>query len=185
MRFKKLVGEKCYLSPIDLEDVAQYAEWLNSEEVFKFLLVGTSVISLDAEKEALLRLSKEQVYGIIDKKTDTLIGNVGLVSLDHIHKTAELGIFIGRKEYWGKGFGTEALRLLVDYSFRILGLENIMLKVFDYNERARRSYEKVGFRKIGERRRSHYYDNERHNEIYMDIVREDFYGERGTGKADV
>ena len=183
MRFKKMIGEKCFLSPIDIDDAAQYAEWLNSEEVFKYLLVGTSVISLDAEKEALLRLSKEHVYRIVDRETDRLIGNVGLVSINHIHRTAELGIFIGRKEYWGKGYGTEALRLLVDYSFRILGLENIMLKVFDYNERARKSYEKVGFKRIGERRNSHYYNNERHNEVYMDIVKEDFY-QKGQGKKE-
>jgi RimJ/RimL family protein N-acetyltransferase len=170
-----MIGKICYLAPIDLDDINLYTEWLNSEEVFKYLLVGTSIISIEAEKEALLRLSKEHVYGIIEKENDSLIGNVGLVSINHIHKTAEVGIFIGRKEYWGKGYGTEALRLLVDYSFRVLGIENIMLRTYDYNIRAQKSYEKVGFKKMGIRRRSHYYNNERHNEIYMDIIKEDFY----------
>lgn len=175
MRIKKMIGEKCYLSPINLEDVQLYMEWLNNEEVFQYLLVGTSVISYEIEKEALLRLSKEHVYGIIDKESHMLIGNVGLLNLNHIHKTSEVGIFIGNTDYWGKGYGTEALRLIVDYGFRILGLENIMLNVFENNERAIRSYEKVGFKKIGIRRRSHYFNLERHNEIYMDIVKEDFY----------
>jgi RimJ/RimL family protein N-acetyltransferase len=177
MHFKKMIGEKCYLSPIDLEDTNLYAEWLNSEEVFQYLLVGTSIVSYESEKEILLRLSKEHVYGIIENENNTLIGNVGLVSVNHIHKTAEVGIFIGRKEYWGKGYGTEALKLLIDYSFRILGIENIMLKVFDYNVRAKKCYEKVGFKVIGERRKAHYYNNERHNDIYMDIIKEDFYKE--------
>ena len=175
MYFKKMIGEKCYLSPIDLDDAPKYAEWLNSEEVFKFLLAGPNVISLESEKEALLKLSKEHVYGIIDKENGILIGNIGLLNLNHLHKTSEVGIFIGRKEYWGRGYGTEALKLLMDYAFKVLGLENIMLRVFEYNERARKSYEKVGFKKIGVRRSSHYYDNKRHDEIYMDIVKRDFY----------
>jgi len=175
MHYRKMIGEKCYLSPIDLDDLPKYMEWLNSEELFKYLLVGTSVISTETEKEALIRLSKEHVYGIIEKEKNQLIGNVGLVSINHIHKSAELGIFIENKYYQNNGYGTEALRLLVDYAFRILGIENIMLRVFDYNERAKKSYEKVGFKKIGVRRHSHYYNNERHNEIYMDIVKEDFY----------
>jgi len=85
MHIKKIVGDKCYLSPIDLEDTNLYLEWLNNEDVYKYLLVGTSVLTYETEKEALIRLSKEHVYGIIDKETDTLIGNVGLMSLNHIH----------------------------------------------------------------------------------------------------
>jgi len=154
MRVKKMIGEKCYLSPLDVEDINQYVKWLNSEDVFRYLLVGTSVISYETEKEALLRLSEEHVCGIIDKENDVLIGN---------------------KEYWGKGYGTEALRLLVDYAFRVLGIENILIRTFEYSERARKSYEKVGFQYIGVRRKSHYYDNARHNEIYMDILKENFY----------
>jgi len=175
MHIKKMIGDKCYLSPIDLEDTNLYLEWLNTEEVYKYLLVGTSVLTYETEKEALVRLSKEHVYGIIDKETDTLIGNVGLMNVNHIHKTAEVGIFIGNQDYWGKGYGTEALRLLVDYAFRILGLENIILKTYDYNVRAQKSYKKVGFKVIGVRRSAHYYNNERHDDIYMDIVKEDFY----------
>ncbi|MHB8132338.1 MAG: hypothetical protein ACYDEX_25580, partial [Mobilitalea sp.] len=61
MYFKKMVGEKCYLSPIDIEDAYKYAEWLNSEEIFKYLIAGPNVISLESEKEVLLKLSKEHV----------------------------------------------------------------------------------------------------------------------------
>ena len=173
-----MIGQKCYLPPVDINDVDLYAEWLNSEEVYKYLLAGTGVLSYDVEKEALIRLSKEHVYGIIENEHDTLIGNVGLINVNHIHKTSEIGIFIGRKEYWGKGYGTEALWLLIDYAFRVLGLENIMLKVYDFNLRAQKSYEKVGFKVMGRRRNSHYYDNRRNDEIYMDIVKSDFYMEK-------
>jgi RimJ/RimL family protein N-acetyltransferase len=175
MRVRKMIGEKCYLSPIDLDDTNQYLEWLNSEEIFQYLLVGTHVLSYETEKEALLRLSKEHVYGIIEKDNDTLIGNVGLININHIHKTSEIGIFIGNTDFWGKEYGTEALELLIDYGFRVLGLENIMLRVFEYNERARKRYEKVGFKVIGTRRKSHYYNLKRHNEIYMDILPEEYY----------
>lgn len=175
MYLKKMIGDKCYLAPIDVNDTEQYAVWLNDMEITKYLLIGTGVVSMEGEREALAQLSKEHVYGIVDKEKGILIGNVGLSNLNHIHKTAEIGIFIGNKEYWGKGYGTEAMSLLIDYSFKILGLENIILKVFSFNARARRSYEKVGFRRIGERRKAHYFNNERHDVTYMDIVKDDFY----------
>ena len=175
MYVKKMIGEKCYLSPIDLEDINQYIEWFNTEEIFQYLLAGTNMVSYETEKELLIKMSKEHIYAIIDKKHDCLLGNAGLISINHVEKTSEIAIFIGNRNYWGIGYGTEALKLLVDYAFRILGLENIMLRVFDYNKRAIKCYEKAGFKKIGERRISHYYNNERHNEIFMDIIKTDFY----------
>ncbi|MDD4031427.1 MAG: GNAT family protein [Bacteroidales bacterium] len=175
MYFKKLVGEKCYLSPIDTNDYEQYVAWLNDEEVTRNLTLAPMVISVENEKEILSRLAKDHNYGIIDKKTDKLIGNAGFVSIDHIHKTAEVGIFIGDKKFWEKGYGTEALSLLIDYAYRVLNLHNIMLRVYAYNERAIACYTKIGFRKIGELREAHRYEFKNHNIIFMDILPRDFY----------
>ncbi len=176
MHFRKMVGEKCYLSPIDVDDARLYVEWLNNPEVTRFLTLSSQVVSMESEREILTKLAKEQNYGIIDIETDSLLGNAGLFSIDHVHRTAEAGIFIGNQEYWGRGYGTEAMSLLVEYGFRVLNLHNIMLRVYDFNERAIRSYEKSGFRKFGERREAHVSDMKAHNVIYMDILPGDFFG---------
>ena len=175
MYFKKLIGEKCYLSPLDINDVEQYVTWLNDSEVTCNLTLATAVISLENEKDILARLTKDHNYGIIDKETNKLIGNVGFVAINNMHRKAEIGIFIGNKEYWSKGYGYEALFLLIDYGYRVLNLNNIMLRVYSYNKRAIACYEKVGFKKIGEIRETHIYNLEKHNEILMDLLPEDFY----------
>ena len=62
MYFEKMIGEKCYLSPIDIDDAPKYAEWLNSEEVFRFLLAGPNVISQESEDEIYMDIVKEDFY---------------------------------------------------------------------------------------------------------------------------
>jgi len=175
MYFKKLIGKKCYLSPIDTNDAAKFTEWLNDMEVMVTLQLYGSVINLENERAFLDTLSKEHNYSIIDIKKEELIGNCGFLDIDHVNQTAETGIFIGNKTYWNKGYGTEALSLLIDYGFKALNLHNIMLRVFDYNNGAIKCYEKVGFKLIGKRREALHRNLGKHDIIYMDIVPDEFY----------
>lgn len=147
MYIRKLIGTKCYLSPLNLEDAEQYTVWLNDMEVTENLQLISSVISIDGEKELLKKLAQEHNYGIVDITTNQLIGNVGFVDINHLHRTAEIGIFIGDKSYWGNGYGQEALSLLLDYAFKKLNLHSILLRVYDFNQRAIACYEKTGFKK--------------------------------------
>ena len=130
MYFKKLIGRKCYLSPMDVNDAEKYTEWLNDLEITSYLDGYHSVINAETEKEFLEKLSKEHNYSIIDKETNELIGGCGFTALDHLNRTAETGIFIGNKNYWNKGYGTESLQLLLDYGFEALNLHNVMLRVY-------------------------------------------------------
>ena len=175
MYFKKLVGKKCYLSPIDINDAGIYAEWLNDLEVTSNLTLYGSVINTETERSFLERLSREHNYSIIDMGTDKLIGTCGFVEVDHLNQKAETGIFIGDRNYWNKGYGTESLRLLLDYGFRALNLHNVMLKAYAFNERAIKTYEKIGFKIIGKRREALKRGNEMFDDIYMDILPGDFY----------
>jgi len=175
MYFKKLVGKKCYLSPMDIDDAEKYTEWLNDFELTSNLILYNSVINIETEKEFLEKLSKDHNYSIIDKETNELIGNCGFVELDHLNQTSEIGIFIGNKNYWNKGYGTEALVLLLDYGFKALNLHNVMLKVYSFNERAIKSYEKVGFKIIGRRREALKRGIKTHDIIYMDLLYKEFY----------
>lgn len=175
MYFKKMSGERCYLSPIDLDDAPKYAAWLNDPEVTEGLSLAAAVVTLSGEREALARLAKEHNYAIVDAASDELLGNVGLMDVDHLHRTAEIGLFIGDKRFWGKGYGREAMGLLIDYAYARLNLNNLMLRVYAFNERAVRCYEALGFKKVGELREALTVRRKAHNVILMDLLPEDFY----------
>jgi len=176
MYFKKLAGKKCYLAPIDVNDVEKYTEWLNDPEVTKYLVIYPHIISIENEKGFLEQLSKEHTYSIVDNSTNGLIGNCGFVDIDHINQAGEVGIFIGDKNYWNKGYGREALSLLLDYGFKALNLHNISLRLYSFNERAKKAYEKIGFKVIGKKREALLRGKERHDIILMDILYDEFKG---------
>jgi RimJ/RimL family protein N-acetyltransferase len=174
--FKKLIGKKCYLSPIRMEDAGIYAKWFNDMETVLYVQPHPNVINLEKEKEFIENQLKSSapIFGIIDNKTDKIIGNTSLMDINHINGTAMFGIVIGEKEYWSKGFGTEATKLILDYGFNILNLHNIMLGVFDFNKRAIASYKKIGFKEIGKRRGDRLIAGKRYDTIFMDILAEEF-----------
>jgi RimJ/RimL family protein N-acetyltransferase len=178
MYYKKLVGKKCYLSPIDLNDAEKYTEWLNDLEVIANLgPLYSGIINVEGEKEVLKDLSQKHNYSIVDIETNELIGNCGFLEIDNVNQIAEIGIFIGNKSFWNKGYGTEAMTLLVDYGFKALNLYNILLRVCSFNERAIKCYEKTGFKIIGKRREALRRGDKKFDAIFMDILPDEFYKE--------
>ena len=101
-----------------------------------------------------------------------------------MYGTATVGIFIGEEENRNKGYGTEALKLLIGYGFDYLNLNNIMLTVYSFNEGAINCYKKVGFKEFGKRRKAVMLKNKRYDIIYMDIIREEYYKEWDNGKSN-
>ena len=85
-----------------------------------------------------------------------------------------MGIHIGERDFWGKGYGTDALRVLLHYGFDELNLQRVSLSVLEGNARAMRSYEKCGFRLEGRERQAWAYDGRRWDEIYMGLLREEW-----------
>jgi len=176
MYFKKLVGKKCYLSPMDVNDAEKYTEWLNDLEVSTGLgQVYEGILNVESEKEILKDLSQKHNYSVIDIETNELIGSCGFSVIDNLNQTAENGIFIGNKKFWDKGYGTEAMILLMDYGFKALNLHNVLLRVFSFNERAIKCYEKIGFKTIGKRREALKRGDKIYDIIYMDILYDEFY----------
>jgi len=173
--YRKLSGDLCYLSPICLEDAPRYVEWLNDPEVSVNLLNAHQIISLPGERDWIERAARQnEVFAIVDSATDQLIGNCGLHNVNHVDGIAECGIFIGDKAYWNRGYGTEALSLLLDFAFNLQNLRNVKLDVYEFNQRAIRCYEKCGFKQIGRRRKARTIGGSHYDVIYMDIIAEEF-----------
>ncbi len=174
MHFRKIVGEKVYLSPRSLEDAEKYAKWLNNYEIAKYVQNYTNVISLESEIEYLKQNSDGYHFAIVDNKTDELIGTISLEHVNNIDRTAELGIFIGEENHLSKGYGSEAIMLLLDFGFNYLNLNNIMLRVYSFNIRAQKAYKKCGFKEFGVWPNSRYAEGKYHDIIYMYITKDDF-----------
>lgn len=175
--YKKLIGERIYLSPRSLEDAEKYVEWLNDFKTTDYLGRSNQIVTIEGEKKYLeSTMEEEAVFGIIDIKEDKLIGTLGLHKIDHFKRTATLGIFIGDKEYREKGYGTEAIRLILDYGFNYLNLNNIKLDLMEFNERALACYKKCGFKEYGRRRKCQFINGKYYDTIEMDILAEEFTG---------
>jgi len=102
-----------------------------------------------------------------------LIGSCGFARLDHYHGRAELGIWL-RRESWGKGYGQDALRTLLRYAFRNLNLRSVWLSTLADDERAVGAYRKAGFREAGRLRDHTWFDGAFHDDLLMDVVREEW-----------
>ena len=174
--FKKIQGERIYLSPMSLEDAPKYAEWFNDRSNSDGLHYTCNLVGVENEREFIEDTYKKGKYNfaIVDSSTDELIGNCGLSHIDHIDRTAIIGIFIGDEKNRNKGFGTEALKLLISYGFDILNLHNISLGVFSFNERAIACYKKIGFKEYGRRHEAYFLDGKYHDIISMEILEQDY-----------
>jgi len=173
--FPKLRGDKVYLSPMNLDDLDTYTRWLNNLGTTVPLGQGAQVFSLTTEKEALEKLAREKhQFAIVERASDALLGNCGIFNVNHLSGTAEVGIFIGDEKRRGKGFGTDALLLLVSYGFKILNLHNIMLRTASFNARGMRCYEKAGFREFGRRTGALLVSGRRHDDVYMQVLAADW-----------
>ncbi len=171
-------GEKVQLAAIQREYLPKYVEWLNDWEVSQLLAPGIPYpLNIEDETEWFEERKKRKesfVFAILTLAENKLIGNCGLHNVDLKNRSAVFGIFIGDKNYWGKGYGTDATRTILRYGFEQLGLNRVELWVYDFNPRAIRAYEKAGFRREGVRRQGLYRNGAFHDEIMMGVLREEW-----------
>ncbi len=173
--FKKLLGERIYLSPRSSEDVEKFTEWLNDFETTDYIGRSSSIMTQEAEKAYLEQhINKEATFSIVTIKNNELIGSISIENIDHLKRIGTLGIFIGDKNYRNNGYGTEAIRLILDYGFNYLNLNNINLDLMEFNERALACYKKCGFKEYGRRRKCNFVNGKYYDTISMDILAEEF-----------
>ncbi len=131
-------------------------------------------IEKDMEKDS----SEAFQFSIHTLSDDTLIGYVTLHP-DWIQGDAWIGITIGERDYWGKGFGADAMRLIMQYGFLELNLRRMTLALHSYNERALKSYQKVGFKLEGVMRSDTLREGRRTHGLFMGILRAEWLSRQG------
>ena len=174
-------GKLVHLSAVDPEEMSKALSRWNRDSEYTRLL-NMSVRPLNSAKgiqkwmdEMIAETSpSEYFFTIRALNEDQLIGGMFLEVVDWSGRDSSVAIFIGEREYWGKGYGTDAMRLLLQYAFYELNLRRVSLGVFEYNPRAIRSYEKVGFCHEGRMRQYLNHEGQRWDIRFMGILREDW-----------
>ena len=173
-----IVGEKVAMGPIRRDLTHLFQMWSNDFEVRRFMgpMRPTSLESIE-DMYASIRKDENQSYFTVYEKSELRpIGNAGLEGIDHAHGTAEFFIEIGDKESWGKGYGTEVTRLVLEYGFTCLGLHNVFLRVHAANKRGIRAYQRAGFRMAGRLRQTRWRAGRVYDLLLMDCLATEFQG---------
>jgi diamine N-acetyltransferase len=173
-----VVGDRVALGPLRRDLAPAYARWVNSAEVREGLLdlgvdtPATTEAWVDEQvRKGVERPPSAANFTVYDRSDDEPVGTVGLFDISYVHSTAELGIAIGERR--GRGLGTEATRLALEWAFRTLGLHNVILGALAWNEGALRAYERAGFRRIGVRRGGAMSRGRRSDVVLMDAIPDD------------
>jgi RimJ/RimL family protein N-acetyltransferase len=178
-----IVGENLYLRGLEKSDLTgNMFQWANDAEVTHYMFMGgmpNTIEQLEEEYEQLIRSPKDVVFAVVDKESDTHIANVGLYCIEWIGRSAELRIVIGERDFWGRGYGTEATKLTVAYGFEKLNLNSVYLGVNAEHVGAIKAYQNAGFVREGTMRQYIYRNSRYYDAIRMSILREEYYSSRG------
>lgn len=170
-------GEKIALGPLRRDLIPLYHAWISNPHTNRFLLAGNSAMTLDEEiawYDSVIKRGNLAMYTIYELPTYRPIGNVDLHGIDLANRSAELGIMIGEAHARGRGMGTEAVRLMCDIGFHMLGLNSIHLLTFGWNMAGQKAYVKAGFKEIGRRREARWFDGRYWDDILYDLLRNEF-----------
>ncbi|MDO4548118.1 MAG: GNAT family protein [Clostridia bacterium] len=174
----RIQGEKITLREYRWEDLAEIRKWVVDSDTTRFL--GSNVFIKPQSWEQTENYLRNILDGdaganfvIADKESLAYLGQVNLMKIDSIARHAELGIVISR-ENQSKGYGREAVEMILKYGFEQLNLNRIYLTVDSANVRAIRVYDNVGFRHEGRLRENRYIDGQYHDTLIMGILRDEW-----------
>lgn len=173
------IGELIRLREYRREDIELAKEYVNKEEIRQYTEPGIPFLyTLHNEEQWYERISPhEQEYNFAIEALDTkkYIGGCGIHNLDYKNSKVDIGIFIGDEAYLNRGYGTEALKILVKFIFEQMNINKVKLEVYSFNIRAQRCYEKVGFKKEAVLKDEIFRNGKYHDIICMSIFKEDYF----------
>jgi RimJ/RimL family protein N-acetyltransferase len=174
-----IYGDRIALREYQLSDLDYMRRWVNDPEITNTLSDVFLFPHSKNETESFLSMmvegkSSAKSFVIADKDSLDYIGQIDLFKIDWKNRFALLAVVIGRKEYLGKGYGSEAIRILQRFAFEELNLNRIELEVYEYNERAYKCYLKCGFKEEGRYRKKIYRVGKYWDSICMSILRSEY-----------
>jgi len=176
-----IIGDGIRLRGIDREDLPLFVSWLNDPEVRRYLSLYAPLSNAQEEKwfEELANHSiAEQPYmvEVFNDQEWTAVGDISFINVDTQSRNAELGLFIGKQDFWGRGIGTKAISLMLNFGFQTLNFHRIYLRVFEPNKRGIHCYEKIGFKHEGKMREGYYLDGSYVDVLFMSILADEWRG---------
>lgn len=168
-------GRRVRLRAIEPSDLADYHRWLNDPEVIRYLTIYTPLSMLDEEAwYESVRDDPNQLAFAIETESGQHIGNLSLMNLNRKDRRAELGIVIGDKSQWGKGYAQDAIHTVLAFAFGEMNLNRVYLRVCAEHDRAISAYLKCGFVEEGRMREEMYAEGKYHDMLMMSILKREF-----------
>jgi RimJ/RimL family protein N-acetyltransferase len=177
-----LKGKSVLLRPVRRSDLSNFLTWFNDPEVTQYLSFYLPMTEMAEEKwieeRGTTRANSDANFVIeaLEGDGSKAIGSIGLSGINPKDHNAMFGIAIGEKDYWSKGYGTEAARLLVNYGFEQLNLHRINSFAYAFNERSIRMHKTVGFKEEGRQREAVFKNGKYHDHVVFGILREEWKG---------
>ena len=177
-----ILGQRIRLRPVEKDDLPRFVKWFAELELRACLAMPMPLSQAQEERwfERNLSAGDMQTWALDAQPADKAvgpwahIGSCGFHALDWRNRSGEVGLLIGARDYWGHGYGTDAMQTLVAWGFYTLNLNRVSLRVFEDNRRAIRCFEKVGFQVEGRLRQANFYNGAYRDELIMGVLREDW-----------
>lgn len=173
-----LRGERVSLFAIDPEaDLTEYASWVNDQDATRYMGSGRFPVSASDIRTYVANFLNDPngvIFGVRESATGQHVGNIALNNIDWVHRKGEVGILIGSSGARGKGYGAEALRLLVGHAFSRLGLNKLTAGYVDGNEGSKRLFESVGFKTEGVLKEDFFLEGEFLDSFRVALLRSDW-----------
>jgi len=173
----RINGENVYLRPLRKNDMKLFTKWNNDPEIMELMAFTKSTTEKYWRKwfEKIIKAPDAIYFGVVKKLNDKLIGFVHLEQIMWSHRLCrDIGIAIGEKGEWSKGYGTEAMKLLIEYAFNVLDLYRLELMTFTYNKRGLKVWKKCGFKKEGVMRKARLVDGEWQDVIFFGLLKDEY-----------
>ncbi len=169
--------QKVYLTELDRHNAETIRAWINDPEVHRFLLVGHVPITREQEERYydLQSEAKDSYSFEIHLAADgRYVGNIGLTGVDLVHRHGEIGLVIGDKTVWGKGFGADAVVACLIFAYDTLGLHRVSIRAHAEHSKAISLYKRLGFVETGREREHVFQEGHFQDEIILDMLDREF-----------
>ena len=167
-----LMGEKIYLRPVCKDDLRSLQRWANDPETRKIIgeVMPTGAVETEKWFEDLIDDESRVWFMVVLRENNKIIGETGLMRMSHPWRATDLTMIIGEEDERGKGYGSEAINLLLDFAFGSLNFHRVAIGVVGFNENAIKFYERVGFKKEGVQRDGYFYNHQYYDFVMMSIL---------------